>query len=362
MEKLLRSSEKLRTNRNFEPEGHFIDPDTHLLNSWEDIYEFTYEDSLRFPRYLSDAMLKTSPPRISYDHFVYWGWTAAYVTEHPLSNQEPYEEIVREYLSLIHFMLFKLRHIYSRIFYSRYGISTTISDVEISWEDAWKTIEWGNPSIQHLSMLPDRYAVTTGFAVLDGLICAHSDDLSIETGNLVNEIQSPWHPTETTLNGSIDYHSKLQTWRHHAAKPRTEKTLGKLNGIHRYDSAVLHSNIAGIEDIVSSEKDTTGHFLRVVADQRNNNLHGQQNSRVIGTLITTLCSLLVWDIISSENYEENRDEVVEKIDEQDNEAFEDVLSAPAFMPVDRVAHLTDFDVLTPSDPKYPEEFRYFEYD
>ena len=211
-------------------------------------------------------------------------------------------------------------------------------------------------------MLSDRYAATTGFAILDGLICAHSDDLSIKTGNLTNEIQSPWHPTKTTLNGLIDYHSKLQTWRYHAAKPVTEQTLEEINNIHRYDSDTLHANIAGIEDIVSSEEDTTGHFLRVVADQRNDNLHGQQSSRVIGTLITTLCSLLIWDAISPQGFEESRDIVAKKINKQENEAFDDVLSAPAFMPVDRVAHLTDLDVLTPSDPRYPEEFRYFEYD
>ena len=104
---LLRESEQLKKQEEFDPEGHFVDPDTHLLNHWTDIYELSHEDLLRFPRYLSDAVFKTSPPRISYDHFLFWGWTAAYVTEHSIAKEDPFEELVNEYLSLVHVMLFR---------------------------------------------------------------------------------------------------------------------------------------------------------------------------------------------------------------------------------------------------------------
>jgi hypothetical protein len=359
---LLRESEQLKKQEELDPEGHFIDPDTHLLNHWTDIHELSHEDLLRFPRYLSDAVFKTSPPRISYDHFLFWGWTAAYVTEHSIAKEDPFEELVNEYLSLVHVMLFKLRHIYSRIFYTREGISTEIDGRDISWEEAWRVIEWGNPSLGHLSVLPDRYAATTGFAVLEGLVNIHSDSLSIENGTLDAEVKSPWHPYESTLKGDVSYHDKIQIWRHHTARPETKDTLSLIDDLSRYEPSTLLANMAGVESIVDEELDSTNHFLRVVADQRNDNLHGQLPTRVIGNLITTLCSLLIWDAMPADDFEEHRKAVLEDIRSQEEEAYDDVMSAPAFMPVDRIQHLLDVDTITPADPRYPENLRHFNYE
>jgi len=362
LEHLLRQSRRLRVDEDFDPEGHFIDPDTHLLNRWDDVYELSHGDLLRFPRYLSDAVFMTSPPRISYDHFNYWGWTAAVAVEHPISEDSDFEDVVREYLSLVHFMLFKQRHINSRIFYTREGISTEIGGKGISWEEAWDVVDWGNPSLEHLSVLPDRYAATTGFAILEGLINVHCEDLSSTEGKVISSVESPWHPTQATVKGEVTYHDKLQIWRYHVARDPTKETLGLIDNLGRYDPAMLYANMAGVEDIVEEELETTNHFLRVVADQRNVNLHGQLSTRVIGNLITTLCSLLIWDAIPEEGLKEHLELVLEKVETQENEVLEEVMSAPAFMPVDRVQHLLDVDIITPADPRYPEKFRQFQYE
>ncbi|MFC6835325.1 hypothetical protein [Halomarina ordinaria] len=362
LERLLRQSERILSDEDYDPEGHFIDPDTHLLNNWDDIYNLSHKDLLQLPRYLSDAVFMTSPPRISYDHFLYWGWTAAFAVEHPISQEEPYQAVVREYLSLVHFMLFKLRHINSRVFYTRQGIATTIDGKEISWEEAWRVVDWGNPSLDHLGVLPDRYASTAGFAVLEGLLNNHCDAISSSDGDVTTDVASPWHPCQSTLKGDVTYHDKLQIWRHHSASLTVERTLSQIDDLTRYNRNTLIGNMSGVEKIVGKELESTNHFLRVVADQRNANLHGQLSTRVIGNLITTLSSLLIWDMIPEDGFEEHQEMVVEKVNNQDNEAFENVLSAPAFMPVDRVQHLLDIDTVTPADPRYPEGLRHFKYD
>lgn len=362
LERLLRQSERRIGSEDYDPEGHFIDPDTHLLNKWDDIYNLSYENLLQFPRFLSDAVFMTSPPRISYDHFLYWGWTAAFAVEHPISQEEPFQTAIREYLSLIHFMLFKLRHINSRIFYTREGITTTIDDREISWEEAWRVVDWGNPSLRHLSVLPDRYAATAGFAVLEMLLNIHCDAISSNEGDVITGVASPWHPSQSTLKGDVSYHDKLQIWRHHSASSTVEETLSLIDDLTRYDRGKLNRNMEGVEAIVEEELESTKHFLRVVADQRNANIHGQLSTRVIGNLITTLSSLLIWDVIPDDGFDEHQDIVVEKVENQKYEAFENVLSAPAFMPVDRVQHLLDVDFVTPADPRYPEEFSQFKYE
>lgn len=362
LERLLRQSRRLTGDDGFDPEGHFIDPDTHLLNRWDDIFELPLDQLFRFPRYLSDAVFMTSPPRISYDHFNYWGWTAAVAVEHPISRDNDFEDVIREYLSLVHFMLFKQRHINSRLFYTREGISTEIDGKEISWEEAWNVVDWGNPSHEHLSVIPDRYAATTGFAVLEGLINEHCEVLSSEEGHVKSSVESPWHPTQSTLKGEITYHDKLQIWRYYSARDATKETLGLIDDLSRYEPETLYANMAGVEDIVEEELKSTNHFLRVVADQRNANLHGQLATRVIGNLITTLCSLLIWDAIPEEGLNDHLELVRETVETQEDEAFEEVMSAPAFMPVDRVQHLLDVDIVTPSDPRYPEKYRRFQYE
>ena len=358
---LLAETEQTGIMSGFDPEGHSIDPETHILNRWDNIYELSHKNLRQLSKYLSDAILRTSPPRISYDHFVYWGWTAAYITEHPISESDPFEDLVSEYLSLVHIMLFKLRHIYSRIFYAPGGLHANIDGREITWEEAFRTIEWGNPSIQHLTVLPDRYAASTGFAVLEGLINIHSSHISTETGHLISEVSSPWHPHQSSLKGEHTYHDKLQSWRYHAASPETKSALSLIDDLSRYETDVLRANMAGIEDILKEEQNTTNHFLRVIAKQRNLNLHGQLPTRVIGTLITTLCSLVIWDIVPDSDFEQHRESVLEKVKNQENEAYEDVMSAPAFMPVDRVQHLTGINTVTPSDSQFPEWFDRFGY-
>lgn len=363
LKQLIKNSEKIKTEQDFEPEGHFIDPDLHLTSTEDDLYEFSYEELLCLPRYLSDIVLKTSPPRISADHFLYWAWTAAYIAEHPLSDEEDFKKLIREYLSLVQFMLLKRRLLYSYLFYNRDGFGTEINGQRISWSQVWNVIEWENPGIHQVPFLSDRYAATTGFAILDGLINAHSSDLSTKNGELVNEIQSPWHPKRDVLHkGNITYHDKLQTWRHHAASPPTKHTLSMIDDLKRYDPNKLHANMTGLEDIVDTELKSTNHFLRVIARQRNDNLHGQQTTKIIGALVTTLCSLLIWDALSAERFESHREDVLETIRFHGEKTVHDPLSPPAYLPIDRVQSYSDLDVLSPSDPRYPEEYRLFDYE
>jgi hypothetical protein len=343
------------------PEGHSVDPEIHLLNHWEDIYELSRDDLLSFARYLSDAAVRTSPPRISYDHSVYWAWTAAYVTEHPLSESEPFESLVREYLSLVHFMIFKLRHIYSRVFYAPGGLHTNVGGRDITWQEAFEVTDWGNPSTRHVALVADRYAASTGFAVLEGLINIHCNDLSTKEGVLTSEVNSPWHPHQSTIKGEHTYHDKLQLWRYSTSNEKTRDSLSLIDDLTRYNFDTLRSNMAGVEEVLKEERNTTNHFLRVIARQRNLNLHGQLPTRIAGTLITTLCSLLIWDAVPTSDFKQHRETVIWYIQNRPDEAFDKVMSAPAFMPVDRVQHLSDVNTLLPSDSDYPELFDRFRY-
>ena len=150
-------------------------------------------------------------------------------------------------------------------------------------------------------------------------------------------------------------------WRYHISRSDTKRVLSLIDDLSRYNSDPLRANLAGVDDILKEERGTTNHFLRVIATQRNLNLHGQLPTRVIGTVITTLCSLLIWDAIPSEDFDKHRRETLNKIENQSDEAYEDVMSAPAFMPVDRVQHLTELNTVTPSDPQFSDLFSRFKY-
>ena len=336
-----------------EPEGHYVDPDLYLIDEWEDMYNLDMADLRRIPRYLIKMVLKTDPARLSYDHSVYWAWTATFISEHPIRNTNEYGPMIDEFLRLVHFMMLKVRHLRLKMF---------CRDIEYGGEpftrtfgSALDTVEWANPSIDPIAIMADRHASTGGFSILDGLVCHHCKVPDPDTGRIAsNPVESPWHPKQSKIGGDISFHDKLQVWLYHEANDETQRTLTEINDLSEHDPQSLIDKMTGIEEIVDEELKSTGHLLRVFSHLRDENIHGQQANRIIGSIITTICCLLLWDGINQSSVQPRSEKIERKIDSTEQFESKEAFSATAFFPVDRIANTLDADVLTPSDPRYPD--------
>lgn len=336
-------------------EGHYLDPESYLLEDWESIYKFTLSDMRRFPRFLSEMLLKTDPTRLSVDHSMFWGWTAAYISQHPIRNRDGYEDLIIDFLRMVHFMLFKHRQIHitnSYQDYVRFGdgpMATTLSE-------SWRNVSWMNPSIDPISMLSDRYASTAGFSVLDGLLIQHCEKLN-NNGHIDGDtVHSPWRHKKDKIGGNINFHDRMQIWAYYEATDEVQLTLTEVDDLSDYDIGVLCRNIPGIEKRVEDEMRTTQHFLRAVSKLRNANIHGLRASRVIGSLVVTLCCLLLWDEVSLDDYQSRKSQIQTTISNAEMFASENGFSPTAFYPVDRYrSHVGGTQV--PSDPAHPQHSR-----
>lgn len=143
-------------------------------------------------------------------------------------------------------------------------------------------------------------------AYLDGLIKRRCPNLGLDEGNYLNgtveHTLKPDSPHESALN----YHDRLQYWRHNVARQEVQDTLGKIDDLTRYNETYLR-NIAGImgnEDILNREMNSTEHFLAVLSSQRNFNIHGQGTSSIIAPLALNLSNLVFLDFLGEQHFDE----------------------------------------------------------
>ena len=337
-----------------EPEGHLLDPEVQILEDRKDVYKFTLSDARRFPRFLSQTLLQSDPPRLTYDHSVFWGWTGAYIADHPIQNNDRYSELVADFFQMIHFMLFKTRQLRATMFYENIPFQNDFHSISLG--ECRRVMHWANPSIDPMTFFADRYASTGGFTILDGLITHHCDVLDSQTGRVNQDhIQSPWRPDDETIGGEISFHDKIQTWIYYQATDEIQQTLLEINDLSDYDIGTLCKYIPGIEKRVKKEMTSTQHFFRVFAKLRNENVHGQEMSRIIGSIVVTLCCMVLWDSVGSEDYESRSSKIENLVESTENYYTEESTTPLAFFPVDRIGDTFEDQILLPSDSEHPQD-------
>lgn len=268
----------------------------HLLPSGLPLHEFYIDELHYFSKCLIDSALKTHTNAKTTDFSAYWGWTAALVS-HSERNEyfERYQEILRDYYYLVHSALVSERH--SRLIQENHEFHRTLSGL--------------NPSLEEVAMgsgLP--LAATFGFSVLEGLLKRRCNDLSPDTGTNV------WRGFQTLIEDSD-------------VSPVVKEVLQEIDNLDRYDRQVLERKMSGIPEL--SDKDS---LLWLVKEQRNYNVHGEGSTQAIGSLVLTLCSLVLLDELVSCNYQKARTEVLQEIQYSQRMPMIHSKSPRAFYPVE----------------------------
>jgi hypothetical protein len=142
---------------------------------------------------------------------------------------------------------------------------------------------------------------------------------------------------------------------YHEATNKTQLTLTEVNDLSQYDADLLCEYMPGISDRVYDELDSTQHFLRVFSKLRNENIHGQQTSRIIGSIVISLCCLVLWDSISSEDVQSRRSQIKEQIETAEMYHAKSNITPTAFFPIDRIANSLENGVMLPSDLNHPQD-------
>ncbi|MFC6955277.1 hypothetical protein [Halorubellus litoreus] len=268
----------------------------HLLPGDLPLHEFYMDELHYFSKCLIDSALKTHTNAKTTDFSAYWGWTAALVS-HTERNQdfERYQEILRDYYYLVHSALVSERH--SRLVRENHDLHMTLSRL--------------NPSLEEVtrgSGLP--LAATFGFSVLEGLLKRRCSDLSPDTGINV------WSGFEKLIDDSD-------------VSPVVKEVLQTIDDLDRYDRQVLERKMSGVPDL--SDKDS---LLWLVKEQRNYNVHGEGSTQAIGSLVLTLCSLVLLDELATCNYQETRTEVLQDMQHSQSTPMIHSKSPRAFYPVE----------------------------
>jgi hypothetical protein len=138
-------------------------------------------------------------------------------------------------------------------------------------------------------------------------------------GNLQGSVEMTWRPDKDDGSkpegGGFTYHDRIQYWRHYKATDRVASTLEQIDDLSRYDRSYLE-RIAGVmsnEETLEDEIDSTGHFLRVLSDQRSYNIHGNGSSATIAPLALSLCCLVFWDMIDEETYSDYQENILREM-------------------------------------------------
>lgn len=144
----------------------------------------------------------------------------------------------------------------------------------------------------------------TSLALLDGLIKRRCPDLDEEGNPEQGSITAQWRPDSPDIQGAT-YHDRLQHWRFDIASQTTSETLAKIDDLSRYEIDYIRSlaGVMGNTEILDRELGSTQHFLAVLSEQRNYNIHGMGSSHVIAPMALSLCCLVFWDYIDSEEYQ-----------------------------------------------------------
>ena len=263
-----------------------------------------------FPRFLFDLILRPETSTISHEFFMYWDWTSE-VVNFALSNGDEYGSLVKpeeagrpsefafsgtfkDFFSMVELMRLsrKLRGQNDRV-------------VEFILDMTGLT-----RGTDEFSML--RLHGPSTLSILDGLVsrrCGMDKDSNPEEPK-----EKFWRP-EDERNGGWNYHDVLQYWRHYVATDTVSETLGEIDDLDRYNQSYLRrmAGVMGNEETLNEELGSTNHFLRILASQRNYNIHGNGSSPTIAPLALSLCCLVFWDIIDEDAYKEYQEKLLRQM-------------------------------------------------
>ena len=132
-------------------------------------------------------------------------------------------------------------------------------------------------------------------------------------------VEMVWRPNKDDGSkpegGGFNYHDRLQYWRYYKATDRTRSTLEQIDKLSRYNRSYLErmAGVMGNENTLEDEINSTGHFLRVLSDQRSYNIHGNGSSATIAPLALSLCCLVFWDMVDEETYNSYQEDILREM-------------------------------------------------
>lgn len=302
------------------------------LQGRKPMHELEVDDFRRLPLYLSDAVLTSNQILVPGDHYLYWGWTGAffrYLTgRHPWGHRmfhtagstagqgsiprkssvsrpsrnapfvwgENYRPVLRDFFTLLHNMLLPIRE-------GQYPMELK------------KRFYHLNPSF--LGVQRDfglKYATSVGFSVLEGLVRRRCDDLN-EDGSVKSGASPHQFPSGNRLSniGAATLFQALDLWKSQSStSPIVKKTLEEIDDLNqqKYSKSDLTSKFRGLD---RSELDKFDSFFWALYKQRSSNIHGEDSTMVIGSIVVTLCCLALWDELNENDigYDLDRDSVQE---------------------------------------------------
>ena len=262
------------------------------------LHEFYLDELQYFSKCLIDLSLKSRTNLKTRDFSAYWGWTAA-LAEYLewMGKFNEYEGILRDYFFLVHSVLLSERH--SQISRRNPSLRGNISRI--------------NPSIEGVSSSSSLIAAATyGFSVLEGVLKRRCHEL--ENSDHIKI----WEGIKELLQDRD-------------VSTMTKEILTEIDDLERYDRAVLEGKMEGIPDLSDRSR-----LSWLITKQRNYNIHGEGSTLAIGSVVLTLCSLVLLDAISelSMPFKEIRDGTIGLIQAERNRSSIHPLSSAAFYPVE----------------------------
>jgi hypothetical protein len=289
------------------PEVRRVYQEPKILRDDYQIMELDLDQLRKFPVLLTDVTLNSPENAELMDAYLYWAWTGAFLTDHPLQDDVNYSRIIRNLENLIQIMLLHIRYVEMSQLRVPFVLEEDLEKPPLIAQ--WEFFNWLIPSISRVAAGAHLYGATTGYVVLEGFVCRRCDDLTLEGDWKHGRKPTPWRPDVCSPN----YQDRLQIWRYYEAEDATKWTLDRINDICRYERQHLLRTYADVQDLIKEELSGTNNFLRVLAALRNWNIHSQTHSYAIASVVVTLCCLVIWDLIGRESFEEHREHVIDRL-------------------------------------------------
>lgn len=283
-----RRQEEMQSVVEFSGEGRLIESSFKtgpILPDGEFFHKVYISTLRRFPKHVCNCLIRNPISLISEDFYSYWSYTGACIYSF---NQEdltgdPERDSIRYFKS----ELCKLIHI----------MNFPIQCERLSKENQ-NAIKNHLPAVSAFdSKFSQEITGSVGYAVLHGLIKRRCDCLTLD-GNLRR-------PIDTEIGeispGRINLKQALYVWEEVA----TEPVADTLTYIRRIPSERSTDILGGFFE----QTDATDLFDAIYR-QRSFNLHGQGRTRILGILALTLCCLVYWDWVNSEQYHSAREDLI----------------------------------------------------
>jgi len=293
--------------------------ESYLLRNRNTMHQLELDDLRKFPSYLFDICVQPSATfAVTLDHFEYWSWTAAIAANGDKINVE-----TGNFEALVHFASFPIR--------------------------VTPTSLHPNPAIGGVLMRRWHLVQIALFSVLEGFLTNYIDVIrQTESGIKTNRnLTCNWAPDgkvdDWNKDGTVDgYNHLIQIWREYGTRHiSTERTLGKINDIQRYDMGSIRWKFDDSDKIVDEElDDETYNFLRLITNYRNENMHGESEAYRVAPLLITLCCIAILDMIDESDYKNIRNSVLQGIRmKQDSQIHP--LWPSAFYPLSTISRVGD---------------------